>query len=297
MKHITICIATLQRPALLKRLLTDLAGQETENHFTFSVVVSDNDPAESARPVVAECCATLPLPIEYVVEPRRSISHARNKSLEPARGEYIAFIDDDEFPASDWLLRLYEALTAHQVAGAFGPVRPAYDPATPAWVKRAGFYERPEHPTGFPMPWVECRTGNVLVVREVLHQVNPVFAPQFGGGASDQDLFRRLMDLGHRFIWCNEAVVFEVVPPGRCKRAFLIRRALLRGNLSIRHRQGRLVNLLKALVAVPAYAVALPFLQLGGHHLFMRYFVKFFDHLGRLLALVGMNPVRVRDMQ
>ncbi len=295
--HITVCICTFQRPALLRRLLTDLARQETQDRFTFSAVVADNDPAESARSLVEECRAALPLRIEYVVEPRRSISHARNKSLEPAKGQYIAFIDDDEFPPAVWLRNMFRALNESGVAGVFGPVRPHYDPATPSWVKKAGFYERPEHPTGFTMPWQECRTGNVLVVRNVLLHLNPVFRPEFGGGASDQDLFRRLSELGHRFIWCNEAAVYEVVPPGRCRRSFLVRRALLRGSISLRHPEGRLTNIVKAFLALPCYALALPFLQLRGHHFFMLYLVKMSDHLGRLLALFGLRPVRVRDMQ
>lgn len=295
--HITVCIATFQRSALLQRLLADLAGQETQDRFTFSAVISDNDAAESARTVVEQCRETLPLQMEYVVEPRRSISHARNKSLDPVKGEYVAFIDDDEFPTSDWLLNMVQTLKAHAVSGVFGPIRPQYNPTTPAWVKKGGFYERPEHVTGFSMPWTECRTGNVLVRKDVLRAVNPIFRPEFGSGASDQDLFRRLMGLGHRFIWCNEAVVFEVVPPGRCKRSFLVRRALLRGGISLRHPKDRLLNIAKAFVAVPLYALALPFLQLRGHHVFMLYLVKLSDHLGRLLALCGLNPIQVRDMQ
>lgn len=295
--HITICICTFQRPALLRRLLTDLAAQETQGRFTISMVVADNDPAESARPVVEDCCGALALGIDYVVEPRRSISQARNKSLEPAKGRYIAFIDDDEFPAPNWLLTHYLALTEHKVDGVFGPVRPHYDPATPDWVKKAGFYERPEHDTGFPMPWQECRTGNVLIDRNILTGLEPVFRPQFGNDGEDRDLFRRLKDLGRRFIWCNEAVVYEVVPLGRCQRRFLIRRALLRGGNSLRHPKDRLLSIAKAIVAVPGYALALPFLQLKGHHLFMLYCVKLFDHLGRLLAICGFHPVRVREMQ
>lgn len=296
-EHITVCVCTYRRPALLQRLLMELGRQETQNRFTFSVAIADNDAQESARQAVEEWAAGALLDIAYVVEPRRSISFARNKSLEPAQGELVAFIDDDEFPTSTWLLKLYLACHEGKVAGVFGPVRPHYDEATPAWVKKAGFYERPEHPTGFVMPWQECRTGNVLVARSILKGLDPVFRPEFGAGASDQDLFRRMMELGHRFIWCNEAIVYEAVPPGRCKRSFLLRRALLRGGISLRHPQGRVRNIAKAMMAVPAYAIALPFLQVGGHHVFMKYLVKLCDHLGRLLALFHLNPVRIRDMQ
>ena len=295
--HITICICTYQRPALLRRLLLDLGRQETENQFTCSIAVADNDAQESARQSVRECATASGMEITYLVEPRRSISFARNKSIEPANGDFIAFIDDDEFPAADWLLKMFLAWRAHTPAGVFGPVRPHYDEATPTWVKKAGFYERPEHPTGFVMPWRECRTGNVLVARGILKSLEPVFRSQFGGGASDQDTFRRLMELGHRFIWCNEAIVFEVVPQSRCKRKFLIRRAILGGSISLRHPKGRLLNITKAILALPVYVLLLPFLQLGGHHLFMKYLVKLCNHLGRLLALLGFEPVQVRDMQ
>jgi hypothetical protein len=222
---------------------------------------------------------------------------ARNKSIDPVSGGLVAFIDDDEFPDPDWLLTMYTCWRSHGAAGVFGPVRPEYAAGTPLWIKRAGFYERPEHRTGFAMPWRECRTGNVLVEAAVLKSLQPVFRPQFGGGASDQDTFRRLIERGYHFVWCNEAPVLEVVPPGRCTRYFLLRRALLRGSISLRHPEGRLASVAKALIAVPLYAAALPFLHLGGHHLFMKYLVKLCDHSGRLLALVGLSPVRVRDMQ
>ena len=55
--HISVCICTYRRPELLRRLLRDLEHQVTENKFTFSVVVADNDAALSARPVAEEFSA------------------------------------------------------------------------------------------------------------------------------------------------------------------------------------------------------------------------------------------------
>ena len=47
-----------------------------------------------------------------------------------------------------------------------------------------------------------------------------------------------------------------------------------------------------SLVAVPAYVIALPLALLTGQGRFMTYLVSLCDHLGRLLAVVGINPVR-----
>lgn len=41
--HISVCICTFKRPSLLLRLLKELAGQETQGLFTYSIVVVDND--------------------------------------------------------------------------------------------------------------------------------------------------------------------------------------------------------------------------------------------------------------
>ena len=35
---------------------------------------------------------------------KQNIALARNKAIENAKGDFIAFIDDDEFPLDQWLL-------------------------------------------------------------------------------------------------------------------------------------------------------------------------------------------------
>jgi cellulose synthase/poly-beta-1,6-N-acetylglucosamine synthase-like glycosyltransferase len=264
--------------------------------FSFSIVIADNDDQQSAKGLVLDFAPSSSIDITYCVEPHKNIALARNKSLEYAKSDAIAIIDDDEYPSSDWLFFLFKALTDYRVAGVMGPIRPHFDTKPPAWLVRSRLCERPEHHTGFVMPWAEGRTGNVLFDKRIIEGMGMVFRPEFGISGSDKDLFRRLIDAGHTFIWCNEAVVYEVVSPNRWKRGFMTRRALLRGRVSILHPDGRWLNVLKSLLAVPAYGLALPFLQLLGHHLFMKYLVKLCDHLGRLLALVRLNPVRERDM-
>jgi succinoglycan biosynthesis protein ExoM len=280
---------------MLRRLLLAIAGQDSHGAFTFSGVVADNDAEASARPVV-EQCATPAFPIVYCMEPRRNIALVRNQCLAHAQGDAVVFIDDDEFPQADWLYNLFATWSRAGVAGVLGPVRPDFPAGTPDWVRRGGFYNRPEHPTGFVLDWAGCRTGNVLLNRSIFAGVDSVFDPQFATAGEDMDFFRRMIGAGHRFIWCNEAVAYETVPPSRWKRAFLLRRALHRGSHSFQHPTGRAKNVIKALFAVPLYALALPFLLLAGQHFFMRYLVRLCDHAGRLLGCVGLYQVREREM-
>ncbi len=93
-------------------------------------------------------------------------------------------------------------------------------------------------------------------------------------------------------VWCDEAAVKESVPAERCRRGVVIRRALLRGQVSLTDQSGRLAKVLKSLVAAPIYTVGLPFFRLLGDHVFMQYLVRDCDHLGRLLAALGITPVK-----
>ena len=297
--HVTICICTYGRPAMLERLLHEIYRQETAGAFTFSVVVTDNDSTQSARAVVEKCRRErfdeVPQ-IVYAVEPAKNIALARNNALSHATGDFVVFIDDDEFPAPDWLLNLFRTCERYRVPGVLGPVKPHFEQEPPQWLIKGGFYQRPTHSTGFVMPWQECRTGNVLFRRNILETSESPFCPEFDMGGEDQDFFRRMIERGHRFIWCDEAVVYETVPPSRWSRRLLIHRALLRGRNTFRHPKHRLRNLLKSVIAVPAYALALPVLLLAGQHYFMKYLVRLADHIGRLLASVGLNPVTERRM-
>src|SRR6516225_3331687 len=232
--HVCICICTFRRPDILKRLLGALKKQRTGERFSYSILVVDNDNQESARNAVELFVAESSVPVQYVVEQRQNISLARNRAAASARGEYVAFIDDDEIPPDAWLLTLFSAIEEFQVDGVLGPVKPQFDNAPPRWVIDGKFYERRSYPTGFVIDGAKGRTGNVLLKKQVFDYPDPPFRPEFITG-EDQDFFRRMIEKGHLFIWCDEAVAYEVIPPVRWNRRFMLKRALLRGDIALLH--------------------------------------------------------------
>jgi succinoglycan biosynthesis protein ExoM len=289
--HISVCICTYRRPRYLAKLLDGLRGQETAGQFTYSVVIADNDARESARSLAEEVGRSGDLEIVYCVEPRQNISLTRNRAIENAKGDYVVFIDDDEFPTPVWLRTLYEACERYQADGALGPVKPWFEKEPPAWVVRGKYHERPTYPTGLVIDWRKGRTGNTLLKRRVFTPGELAFRPEFLTG-EDQDFFRRKIAEGYRFIWCDEAFAYEHVPPERCKLSFFLRRALFRGGVSLEHPTTGAIEICKSLLAVPLYGIALPFLLVSGQHRFMKYLIKTFDHAGRLLGCLGINPVK-----
>lgn len=290
MDHITVCVCTFRRPEMLRALLAALAAQRTEGRFGVSVTVVDNDAGESARATVESFSSSSALVVRYFVEREQSIAGARNQVVRQSQGDFLAFIDDDELPGHDWLLRMHSALVEFQCDGVLAPVLPRYDFEPPAWVVRGNFHDRPAMPTGAQLPWTLTRTGNALLRRSLFRPSEEPFRREFASGGEDRDFFRRMIERGHVFRWLADAPVYETVPRERCTRSFMIRRALLRGKTPYNQ---RILPMLKSLLAVPLYALVLPF-ALVRHDWFMKLAVKWFDHVGRIFHFVGLRVVRER---
>jgi len=285
--HICICICSFKRPHLLRSTLDHLRDLSTAQLFDYSIVVADNDRNESAKATVEEFAQSSGHRVTYCVEPEQNISLARNKALEFAQGDYIAWIDDDEYPDKDWLLIFFNALQRYQTDGVLGPVKPVFESPPPVWIVKGRFFEKPRRATGVILRWSQTSTANALVRRPILDGIPLPFRREFGSGLEDVDFFKRMIEAGRTFAWCDEAIVSEIIPPTRWKRRYLFRRALLRGRNG--HHFADATSVMKSIIALPLYLVLLPFLLLVGQHLFVRYLMKIGDHAGFLIGVLGLN--------
>jgi glycosyltransferase involved in cell wall biosynthesis len=226
--EVSICVCTFQRPDGLRRLLRSLHRLDPATP-THEIIVVDNDAEMTAEPIVRQARAE-GLPVQYLVEPVRGIARARNRSLEPASGEFVAFIDDDEEADPQWLVRLWGEVMRHGDDGGFGPVLPKFNEHTPRWLIEGGFFERPRFPTGTILFAWQTRTGNALVRRRPLMALAGPFDERYDlTGGEDTDLFARLIRCDCRFIAVDSAVVYEHLPPSRTTLRWLLQRRFLTG--------------------------------------------------------------------
>jgi len=299
--HISVCICTFRRNQMLEHLLRNLKLQETGELFDYSVVIVDNDSAGPARETVMRLRAELTLEIEYAIEPEQTIPAARNHALKLARGNYIAIMDDDEFPPQHWLITMYRAIQAFDVEGALGPVHPFFNKRPPAWLIKGRFCERPIHRTGTLLNWSQTRTGNVLLKKDVFDRHQIRFDLKWKTSGSDRAFFKVAMAAGCRFIAVAEAPVYENVPPERWNRGYYLRRALVHGYNSYRNSTGdlrgfsRLMIPLKSGAALITYVAALPLCACLGSHRLVRCLEGGGYHLSRLCAMLGIELKKERD--
>ena len=230
---VTVAVPTARRPDSLRRLLAALPAA-VAGAPPVEVLVVDNDPAGSARPVVAAS----PLPVRYVLEPEPGSAHARNRALAETATPVLAFLDDDVVPCPGWLA----AVTAPVLAGAGGcGGRVVLDPQVrrPAWLDDAGIGG---YLTAFdlPHPARPLRLGEYVVTANAAFDVealravggfDPALGPRPGSQlvADDVHVVRELLRSGREVWWQPEAAVVHDLPAQRLRRSWVLRRAYLQG--------------------------------------------------------------------
>ncbi|MCB1498657.1 MAG: glycosyltransferase family 2 protein [Bauldia sp.] len=237
--HIVVAAPTCRRPKMLGDLLESFARMEPPATGSVTFLIVDNGPDAPVADVVAAFGARSGLDLRYALETEAGIPFARNRALDEAEAigaDFVAFVDDDEFVAPDWMLRLaahQQAKGSHLVGG---PVRLAPQ-------ENAGFvgrliergvrrrYERKEAKNARRQR--EGRDGGVTIITNNwlgdlawMRKVGLRFdvALRYSGG-SDTALYHKAKSLGAETSWCPDAIVYETVPPERMSLAYQYRRA------------------------------------------------------------------------
>ncbi len=296
--NISVCIATCRRPQRLRVLLDDLARQR---HLPIEVIVVDNDVAASARAVVdAVRESGVPFPICYSTQSLKNIAVTRNQTVAVARGDWLAFVDDDERAPPEWLDRLAGAASRFDADGILGPVVPALPDTAASWLRKGHFYEWSRLPSGKIVPRNLLRFGNVLLRAGLLRAQNPVFDPAYGlTGGEDGDLLTRLVQSGARIVWCDEATVIEPVEAARLSLRWLLLRSMRGGQDFARHTLAGRYGPASAAVSAQLFARALAQMLAAGAlallclplglHLSARWLTKAAANLGKLSAFLGLH--------
>jgi len=224
---VSICIPTFRRPRSLARLLDSLSQQKLPEGLDVEIVVVDNDAAGQAQSRVTAVCDAA-RSARWLVEPRQNIALARNRALRAARGNWIAFIDDDEVPEPDWLAELLRVQRLYDADAVTGPSLPRFESAPPAWIAEGRFFERTRWTTGTRL---DCAfTNNVLIRSRSIALMEALFDERMGlTGGEDTEFFLRFANAGRAIVWCDTAIVHDTVPETRANLPWILARSYRMG--------------------------------------------------------------------
>jgi glycosyltransferase involved in cell wall biosynthesis len=210
----SVVVCTHGRPAHLAIALEALARLDPA---PLEVIVVDNAPGER------DCRdAVLAKGFTYVREDRKGLDNARNAGIRAARGDVIAFTDDDCVHPPGWLRHLGESFDDPLVAAVTAPAFP-YRLDTPARVRmeQQASLTRGLRPRVLdwtlisPLHAGQAGVGANMAIRaSLLRAVDNPFPPELDAGTEtmsggDTYLFARLLTAGHRIAYDPRGYVFH----------------------------------------------------------------------------------------
>jgi O-antigen biosynthesis protein len=191
---VSVVVPTCGREAVLRRCLHSI---EEVDYPNCEIIVVDNRPERSETARLVREWSIVDSRMRYVSEPRRGVTHARNRGLAEASGEVVAFADDDVIIDRGWLRALVDGFTDEGVAAVTGFVL-AKELETPAQllIEEYGGFGKGCRRRRFEATGYETvENGQARRVSGSGHSLYPYLPGTYGSGANmafRADVLRRL---------------------------------------------------------------------------------------------------------
>lgn len=231
---ISVILCTLNRCQDLPRALESLAASNLPASDDWEVLVVDNNSKDRTPEVVEEFCRRFPGRFHYLLEPQQGKSHALNAGIRQARGEILAFMDDDVTVEPDWLRHLTAPLHDSEWAGSTGRILPKWSIPPPPWLPIGEWYGKaplvifdlgPE-----PGPLTELPFGTNMAFRAAVFEKYGGFRVDLGPQpdnhnpqkCEDSEFGHRLLAAGEKLKYEPSAVVYHPVPANRLQQQYFL---------------------------------------------------------------------------
>lgn len=244
---VSIVVCTFNRSAMLREALASLLRLEAGPAWTYEIVVVDNRSTDSTAQVVAAIAATTSVPVRREFEPQAGVVYARNCGVQAARGEWIAFFDDDQLAEPNWLKELLATAEARRVPCVGGAVLlklpdDCQRQLSPVSRMLLGETVGMNHPRPYDYH-VTPGAGNLLLRRSLFTQIG-MFDLAYNHRGEDTEFILRMLKAGYSGWFTPTALVWHVTPPERLTDDYLRRLSrVMSSGLAVQERsmQGALV--------------------------------------------------------
>jgi glucosyl-dolichyl phosphate glucuronosyltransferase len=247
---ISVILCTYNRCQSLAKALDSVAASELPAFVEWEVLVMDNNSKDQTREVVDGFCQRYPDRFRYIFEAKQGKSYALNTGIKEAKGEILAFMDDDVIVSPTWLQNVTSPLDSGEWAGAAGRILAQEMLSVPEWLSLEGKYslagmlalfdlgDRAEELKIAPF-------GTNMAFRKSIFEKYGGFRTDLGPSPGseirneDTEFGNRLFAAGEHLWYEPSAVVYHAVPENRLTKRFFLRFWFDHGRAQIRENANR----------------------------------------------------------
>lgn len=241
---ISAIICTHNREQYLGAAIDSLLAQTLDS---YEIIVVDNASTDGSADIVKARLDDSPdscggSRVRYVYEPKLGLSIARNTGANEAKGQVLAYLDDDAEASREWLAELVKVFdTQEKVAIAGGKITLIWPPQAqpPRWLSdelsgSLGAYDLGDEVVYIQRPSLTPRGLNYAVRKQFLQDAGG-FDPHLGRvgknllSNEEQQLTRIALDQGWQVAYVPTALVAHNVAPARMKPSWFLSRSWWQG--------------------------------------------------------------------
>jgi glycosyltransferase involved in cell wall biosynthesis len=230
--RISVILCTYNRCESLAKALESAAALKLPESVEWEVLVVDNNSNDNTREVVADSCHRYPGCFRYLFEPQPGKSYALNAGIREARGEVLAFMDDDVTVEPAWLENLTAPLQNGEWAGSGGRILPERTFMPPRWLPLDWRYALAPLAMFDVGPdaceLTEAPFGTNMAFHKRMFEKYGGFRTDLGPRpgseirSEDTEFGRRLLAAGERLHYEPAAVVYHSVPQSRLDKKYFL---------------------------------------------------------------------------
>lgn len=243
---ISVIMCTHNRAFLLPDVLNSLEKTEPPENTEIELVIVDNACSDNTFQTIEEYAQNSKFKTIPLKEPKKGKTFALNTAINIAKGNLLAFVDDDHLISPGYFKAIHSALENYPDFNLFcGRIMPNWDGTEPAWVHDDINY--PIRP--FPIPnfnmgdhVLEVQldkgmfipgAGNLVIKESVFEDIG-LFSEGFGPkghnlrGGEDLEFVRRALKQGERLIYIPEILQYHQVDKKKLTLNYVIKKAYYR---------------------------------------------------------------------
>lgn len=236
--YISVIIPTYNRSHYIRRTIDSFLNQ-TYDPARYEIIIVNNNSTDDTLEVLKPYQEKYKERIIVLNEFRQGVHFARNTAAKSAKGELLYYTDDDMIADPDLLNEIIKPfLLDDKVATTSGRVLPQWETEPPKWVLKHcinGYLSLSDPSYDLLISSRDCNVYSChqAIKKDVLFQAggfNPENTQGEWIGDGETGLNLKIKELGYKFAFNGNSLIFHIIPPTRMTQTYLNKRLGNQGN-------------------------------------------------------------------